>query len=383
MRYKTACNPFFWFAAVWAAVLLLYPLRLSGLYEPLDTGLLCFLIGAVCLALCFGALYGRLLPDRLRPRGKSEFPHAAVMLARPTCYALEFLYAGRIPLADELTGTGSYLDFGGIPTFHVLLVTFSLFYAVLLFSSALGAKRRGEKRQHWIGFCTVLVLMATQYNRGLLLMTALCCAVVYLFCRGLRPAALLRLFGLGAAALYAFGGLGNLRAGRAWNDSSYLFEVARIDGSRYPAFLPQEFAWAYVYLVSPLGNLNHFVRHFSPRPDLAGFLGSLLPDAIYKRTFGKIPPFPLPEPNLNVSTGFADAYRFGGFAGMAALFFALSLFLLCVGRLSVSRQEGFPVAHALLCCVAALMFFTNMLVYTGLTFALVYALLPVRRGGAA
>lgn len=365
MTARLSLNPFFWLILLFGVVLLLYPLGYSALYEPLCEELLLFLLLVLSLSVLFGALYLR-LPEK----GEEErrpLPVKETLFFLSAGYAIEFCYAGHIPLAEELLGSSyTYMDFRGIPTFHVLLVTFSLYFAVRLFSEFLGAGK-AERRSLFWALVFLFFLMATLYNRGLMLMAGFSCGCLFL-AKGKRGKLLL--LPAGGAALYLFGLFGNLRSGSAWNDISYLSEVAKLDLSGYPAFLPKEFLWSYVYFVSPLGNLNHYLIHGSAEPNLNKLFLCVLPDALTKR-LGFSREIPLVTPYLNVSTGFAAAFRYGSYGGMLFFFLALSAFLFLVGRLG----RGLPEVQAILCCVAALTFFTDMLTFTGLTFALVYPFL--------
>ena len=53
---------------------------------------------------------------------------------------------------------------------------------------------------------------------------------------------------------YAFGILGNIRCGCAWNACTVINEIGQYN-ARYPAWLPDEFKWAYTYITSPLFRL--------------------------------------------------------------------------------------------------------------------------------
>ena len=52
-------------------------------------------------------------------------------------YLLDFLYGGSIPLLSFLGGNFKFSHFGCIPTFHVILVTFNIYYSIRLFQKYL------------------------------------------------------------------------------------------------------------------------------------------------------------------------------------------------------------------------------------------------------
>ena len=112
-------NPWFIYAVVGAAVLLLYSLGWSHLYAPLEPGLLIFLIATIVVA----ALMGVLLQRRLRalpPEGTELDAHKApkwVTIAIVAGFLGQFAVLGHAPLIDNLilhTGYG----YGKSPAFQ-------------------------------------------------------------------------------------------------------------------------------------------------------------------------------------------------------------------------------------------------------------------------
>ncbi len=295
-------------------------------------------------------------------------------------FMAEFLYEGHVPIIDELTGSVfTYKDFIGIPTFHVFLVTFAEFAVVYFFYCFIYEKERKQRRQFLLLSLFVCLFLITLYNRAVLLNVIIMCTLMKLSAfkkLKIRYFVIVVLFGI--FVLWGFGVFGNIRSGAHWDDSSYIIGVAHIDISKFPAFIPKEFSWAYVYIVSPLGNLNDQVLNVAPTYNLEGFLYFIFPDAVSKRIFPSVDTsFALAQPLLTVCTGFAGVYKYGGFGGMFFLLICLAALVFFVGKLTEKRSELFIVSNSILCCILLLMFFDNMFILSGYTFALVYSCVPV------
>lgn len=370
-------NPFYWYAAIWSGVLLLYPLGWASAYEPLDPRLTAFFLATIALSLVLGFYFGRQLKRITLAYHPPRFPGvcAAVMLLG---YAADFLYAGFVPLIAALTGSErTYKDFEGISVFHTLLLTFSLFFGAYMCYCFLHEKRRLCKWRYAAYIALVALMFLLLYNRASLMFLFFAFFVIFLAsCRKIRAVHLLCCAAAALLLLFLFGVLGNMRHGSAWNDTSYLMAVAEIDAADVPAALPKPFLWAYVYIVTPLGNLNNLVLHYAPTRQSAGVIVCLIPDALGTRLLSDISSISLPLviSNLTVLSGFGPMYYFGGFLGMLTEFAYMTLLNCFCTRLSLERARYIDSVGALCCTVTAFLFFDNFLNYTGILFALVYPL---------
>ena len=70
--------------------------------------------------------------------------------------------------------------------------------------------------------------------------------------------------------LYGFGGLGNIRHGYVWDNTSMIEDTAKVN-NKYPEWLPKQFLWSYIYIICGLGNLNHNIIIDSAEPNIYTF----------------------------------------------------------------------------------------------------------------
>lgn len=373
-------NPFYWFSAIWSCVLLLYPLRWSEAYAPLSGGMQAFFLATIAASLVVGFFVGKRL-KRIsfayeRPRHAWFF--MAIILAG---YTADFVYCGSVPLWDELTGSNNtYMDFPTMPVVHVLVVTFSMFFGIYMFYCFLREKRLRFKLEYFVYVLLVLLMFALLYNRGGLIMLGFIFLVIILsLCKRFRPWHIIVCALAGIAVLFLFGVFGNIRSGGDWNDTSYLIAVAEIDLSKVPSFLPKPFLWAYIYLVSPLGNLNNLVLNYQPTWQICGVLSAMIPDALGKRLFPEIGAVVLPRvlDNLTVSSGFAETYYFGGYPALVTQYAYMILLICFLMYASIAKKRYIYPMCALCCAITAFLFFDNYLNFIGVLFAFVYPIIEI------
>jgi oligosaccharide repeat unit polymerase len=142
--------------------------------------------------------------------------------------------------------------------------------------------------------------------------------LIYIYIHKITIFKVFKFFSISLLVIILFGILGDLRSG-----IGSIEYVAGISDN-YPSFLPSGFIWAYVYITSPLSNLNHNIDLYSDfnfEPSLA-FI-NLLPSIIRS----KLVPSPggmdfsLVNDNLNVSTMYPQYLSAFGYYG--TLFFCL------------------------------------------------------------
>ena len=87
--------------------------------------------------------------------------------------------------------------------------------------------------------------------------------------------------------LYFFGVIGNIRQTQTKTEKTYFLRIAGATDKFLESGVPQEFYWSYIYLISPIGNLQNIVDHKADVFDTKniGFFTAteLLPDFISKR----------------------------------------------------------------------------------------------------
>nr|WP_282434253.1 O-antigen polymerase [Bacillus sp. DNRA2] len=320
-------------------------------------------------------------------------------------YFIEFLYHRNFPLLAIFTGNSlSYHEFG-IPTFHVFLVTFNSFFSIFLFQVILSEKEKRTKTivLYILNLIPSLLIM----NRGMLVIIMMSCVFVYLI-KYQHKITLKKIAGLSlllVVFLYFFGVVGNMRVNNSYNtntsmfDNSLFLQIGGATDEFKDSIIPEEFFWPYIYISSPLANLQETINNFEYENDITGsdtFVFSVtqvLPDFISKRIVGSyeinIPNSLQITPELNVSTAFAQSYVILGWVGISLLImfmFGFALFYILL--LKNLNSDYFIVGLAILNSIFVFNTFSNMFSFTGLSFQLVYPLLftlfskkkPVTRG---
>jgi oligosaccharide repeat unit polymerase len=280
----------------------------------------------------------------------------------------EFVYCGYIPLLGG-SKNNTYQDFG-IPTFHVILVTFSIYFAIVLFLQFLVYRKKRDLLQLFAMLFMYLLIM----SRGILMFLCIIFAFIYLASHKISFKLVVIMLLLSFIALYIFGILGNIRSGSEWYDSSYIIALSKIDEDRF--FLPKPFVWAYVYIISPLGNLNDQFIGLKTDSSFIGVFSNLIFDFISKRIIKyDEPSIPYAEPQLVVRTCYSDVYASMNIFGMFYLFIFMILFTILSYKLASRKTECMFIALTILSTLMLLTFFDNVFAFSGYSFTVIYPIL--------
>ena len=363
-------NCFNIYAIVWTIIIFLYDLRWSDYCEPLNIHLRIFIYVSVIICL----FLGQVTKDRfkcIRFNHRFRIGNGGTILIC-ILQLFEYIYCREIPLLNVIFNGGNYSDFGGIPTFHVLIYTFSAFYAQVLFYAFINERKFQFIRNYIIIIFVVFVL---QFMRGGLTICISVSALMYLFSLRKRMD-LKKIIGLLFSffiGIYAFGGIGNIRHGNSWNDSSAFYSFGRIN-SNFPIWLPKQFVWPYTYIVGSLATLNYNVNLNNTEHNFFGYIQSIIPDFISKRLW---PNSETATPQLmtrtfTTTTGYFDSFYFGGIVGIYIMFFILVIVALFVLYANFIRDKYRLIVLSNLSIVFALYFFTNGLHNSAVSFSIVY-----------
>ena len=313
------------YALFWIFELLLYGLNWSDVNEPLDEGLMAFLIITILISLFVGIKYRDLFTFRYIESSKYR-PHTTVVLIITLLFFAEFVYCRQIPFFSILMGQSVYTSFTGIPVIHVFIVTFATyysFYCYYLYEST-------NERQYLMHVAVVAFLQVLIFSRVALLILFFEIIALKISKAGgllqiLNPKRLIGLVIVAIVISYGFGVLGNLRCGYEWNDTTVIDMIGKYN-DRYPDHLSSQFKWVYTYITSPLANLNNGVERRTIDFDLVNYCVNYLPDFISRRLFPdhlSLIPDPLIYPELNAIVGYYNFYYFGGFFGALVMFLIL------------------------------------------------------------
>jgi len=192
--------------------------------------------------------------------------------------------------------------------------------------------------------------------------------------------------------IYLFGVAGNWRTIKDISsysptfDDSYNSDVILKLGDASDSFkhniIPNEFFWTYLYVTSPLSNLEYNVEKNSPSFTLSNafslFTNEILLDAVSKRvdeSFNIKPKKPdLIVEQLTVCTTLAGSYDYAGWGGMVFFMVLFSVFPLAYICLILKNPLG-VIGIATLCTMFFFSMFDNMLILSGLTTQLLFPIL--------
>lgn len=384
-------NPYFIYILSFLAVIVAYQLKWSTLFPDLGITLITFLISSIVIAFFLGRAF---MKQRIISFQEISYKKHLDMITYAILigYGLEFLYHRNFPLLAIFTNTSlSYHEFG-IPTFHVLLVTFNSFFSIYLFQVLLTETKRRMKII--ILFVLNLVPSLLIMNRGMLVIILISCVFVYLIkyqskitFRKISALAVILLIGM-----YLFGVAGNMRVNNTYNtntsllDNTLFMDIGKASDEFKNSFIPKEYFWAYIYIASPLANLQKTIGNYDHEDDItlmdSFVFGStqLIPDFIGKRIKSayemEIPNSIKITPELNVSTAYVQPYLILGWVGISL--FSIFCFLFAFFYILILKRlnsEYLVVGVAIMNSIFVFNTFTNMFAFTGLSFQLIYPLL--------
>jgi oligosaccharide repeat unit polymerase len=371
----TLLNPAFMYAATWVFVLLIYSFRLSYLLDPIEPATAVLVLGTSASFIAGWMLeslpyHGRLAASKINldalgpvinsPRVGRRLK--AIWIIFSLGIAFEIAYFGGIPFLS-LIGIGSlaYGDFG-IPGFHGVLN--ALFYTgcVVTFARVLlGTSKRARLLTITsIGYPILMV------SRQVLISVLVQYLLIYFSIRRPSTRILIRTGMLFIATLLVFGYVGDARSGR---DAIIYIAAPTFE---YPDWLPSAFIWVYIYLASPINNVNHNIDiapNYFPLETAGTFIPSIARDD-FLAAFGATQQWDLVSSDLNVSSllqSFLTDFGVGG---------AIVFTLLCGVAFSWLRRRAADSATAFFMVIVvlhglALSFFANLLFHLVFVFEMV------------
>lgn len=369
IKFKSALNPFFWFATTWIIVLLIHCLNLTTVYPTLNIEMFSFLCLTIILSIIFGIIFNKyFLENTTFIFLKNSNPSTLLITIGYALTLLEIIYSKQIPLLNIRSSMSSYKDFG-IPTLSFAITSF--FYYLNVITSA---KLVYGNKEHILQNILILIMINFRflltYSRGGILTCLLISFVLWLSKRKFSFKLIILFLIIAIIGLYGFNILGNIRMNSKWNDSSEIIKIAHIRSEYY--FL-KDFSWGLVYIDTPLGNLLYNQINIPVDYSFKGLLSQLIPDYISKRIWPQYnSSLYLPIPNLTVSSMYAGCYKYGGFLGMFISYLELVAFIFIFAKLCNKNSKHFLACCASLVVIATLTFFDNTISYSGSSFYVVF-----------
>lgn len=370
---------FLLYAVVWIVTLVLYSLNWSEFSISLDGSLFVFFLISIFFSIIVYLILKRkkCSPKKIFCPPKNSWFFFFLVLG---FWIINFIYGKQIPFFNIIKGKSNYGDFEGIPHLQALMLPFTIFYNFCLFYSFL-YKRIKYIFIEWIIITTIFLLI---FSRNVLLVIALGNFIILIlynksvgsFKLNFKKI-LLFLFAV-ILGLYVFGGLGNLRHTQSWNDSSYIEHLGLF--KKYPKWLPKQFMWSYLYIITPLANLNYNVVNKCMSIDNKKFIVSFIPEIISKRYFPKDIIYSLEHTLLiktyfNAQTTFVEGYYSAGLFGIYLTFIVFVVVVLLIDYIMNLKKIYNPIIVAVCGVFVSLSFFYNVFYYTETSLLLIYSII--------
>jgi len=356
---------------------IVYTLKWSTIYPELQSNLIVFylLSFALCALLGFVTLnYTKSLQYHTIGISKHNMLAVSCLYA---FYIFDIIYSGFIPLFAFSNGVNYGGSIGyGIPVAHVLAVTFNAFYALYTFHQFLSTK----KKKLLIVYFLLLLPFVILLNRSMIMYIVI--GSFFIYCLSVARYLIKKSLYIIVAALfslYIFGYLGNLRS--ANGDSTFIPISSGVTDQFLKGPVPNEFYWGYLYIGSPLANLQNNITlardKYSDYTNLV--VSEFLPDFISKRlqtelsltprAFEQINPF------LNVGTIYSRPYNYAGWGGII-LIFLYFITLMNIYFIIMHKSYTYGVTGIAMMLVAiTLANFENTIQFSAYSFQLVYPLI--------
>ncbi|MCO5947242.1 O-antigen polymerase [Mucilaginibacter flavidus] len=370
MNTKWLTNPFFVYSLSFLLVFSIYQLRWSDRYPPLSAGLIVFLFATFIISFFLAFVHEK---HKINEFSKIEISkkRITVLILVYMGFVLEFIYFGGVPILSAISNPDfNYKDFTGIPTFHVILGTFSLFYSVYLFHQYISADN-----DFWglILFLISIFPNILVVNRGAIIIIIFACFVIYLMkIQRLRLKKIgLIIFSI-AALIYAFGIIGNLRYSASKEDKEYILRIGGASDEFIQGDVPFEYYWGYLYIATPIGNMQNIINKKESRfvtGNVSSFIaGELFPDFISKRlvTMLGVEDFSDDASKyfvievLNAPTVYYRSYYLLGWTGAVLMFVYSIAIMLFYPYLIPRSSKYFITGWACLVSIVLLNIFSNM-----------------------
>lgn len=356
-------NPFFYYGLSFLLSFFIYGFGWSDLYENLSNELIFFVLVTSILSLVIGFIVSSIIKIKIIDKNimLSYKNIKLINFLYITMAALEYAYSGGIPLVNYALGKSfNYQEFG-IPTLHVFFAVYMAIVNLTFFYRFLITK---DKKYLPLIFFSFFYYISI-FSRASLFVEIMGMALIYLFLLGsLRKLLYISIFSI--LFLYIFGVVGNYRmAALGYDNEDAILVLGKASKDFQNSYVPTEFFWSYLYLSSPLANLNYQNKNFleSDRSISEFFYNNILIDTLSKRIASKNRENKLIDESLNVSTMYGGSIQTYGYEGIS-IFYVYYIFV-CVFLILFSPRKFLPIMLVLLCILSFFSIFTNFIRLSG------------------
>jgi hypothetical protein len=378
-------NPYFCYAFAFTLGLVAYSFGFSDLYPALSLPVLVFLTTNILLFILFGSIVWR----------KQKIFFVEIQNKRNNCpllitifiyslWSIEFFYEGGVPLIKILSGEPYNYRIFGVPSLHVFVVTFSSFYTIFLFHLYIAQRRRTIFLLFFLNLIAAILI----YNRGMLFFNLSAVLSLYLIYKGTITIKQQFVIAVSVVLIFfLFGVMGAIRttreAKRNYSNDPFL-HLGGASQSFKESIVPNEFFWSYVYISSPLANVQnnidtYVVDEIGVTSFVEWFNNEVLPDFISKRINSithierkKVNTIPGP---FNASSILCRSYSYLGWTGIVIMVVLISIIPVIFFKLLPTNSPFFLTGLAILNTMFLFMVFENTLTFTGLSFQMTYPII--------
>lgn len=369
-------SPFFIYIFGFLSLFLVYSLKWSDIYPESSSSLLFFILLSSLIMGLIGFIFYVKKFFIYKPSITSTRKLKKWTIFYLIANFLDILYSRRIPLLEGLSSDeNSSIDSFGIPIFHVFVLGFGAFLSLMIFYKIISVKK--NRKILFLFFLFSFLAPIIIYGRGIIFMTLTGCLFIYLFSIKQLKKKIIPLIITILVGLFFFGVLGDIRVGakdsRFGNQKNGLsiMTIANATPHFQESIIPHEYMWSYIYIVSPIGNLqyninqNHFFT-YSLESFWELFSNEMISETIGKRISGiEKRKEDLVIPVLNVSTVYARSYVILGWVGIWLMFMYTLLYIFISLCISSYNSEYFIVTIAILNITLLFNLFDNMFTYGG------------------
>jgi oligosaccharide repeat unit polymerase len=359
-------NPAVVLVLIWAFVYFLFSLRLSKLIQPMDQLTLMLL---VYMSVCFFIVWGvfSLIYNKISFSPKIDYDHISLKLSNHTFKKrlrklvylfiivsfFELILAGNLPFLS-LFGVGKFVGYTqyGIKGLHGFINAIQLALINVCVLNYIISKEKKFLIIIALHFIWAILLV----NRQFLLSAFVQVMFVYIIVVGVKPSTLFKVLFMSLFTIVVFGYIGDIRS-----DREFFIMVAEPTFD-YPDYMPSGFLWVYIYMVTPLNNLNfginNFTAHYYPYSSLILLLPSIFRGFITDFTGYESNNFPLYMETFNMSSFFPTLLGDFGFEFLFIpffIFFAMSFY----ASVKMKRNVTFFLFLVFLNHAAIFSIFTN------------------------
>ena len=383
-------NPFLAYAIVYFIVLIIYALPFSDLYPNIELEFFCFMVFTIGFSLFlkkYFVLYKNNIADKVEKKISKNFylKYVNIYIIFMLFYLLDFMYMGAIPLFSP-TDTG-YRDFEGIPILHVLLITGNGFFSNILFENYLLFKKKFFIILWILSFIPYILI----FTRGSIIVGCITATLIFFSYNKFKKTYLLRLILVSLIILYLFGVLGNIRLnqelyGEGINSSETILSFGLASETFRNSIIPDEYFWGYIYISSPMANLQNIMNQSKfdeltiPQAGII-LLSECIPDTLNKRIFDiinldvEVLQPPLLTPAFNVSTYYSVAGYWMGYLGLFFMYcyYIFLAYIYCSILMKNNRYKIIGIAT--FSTLVYLSIFSNVYTCSGWSFQLIYPLI--------